>query len=310
MSGVNRSGRQRILMDVDTGVDDAAAILLATRLPELELLAVTTLAGNVSVDLTTENTLRMLNAAGRPDIPVHRGMSVPLARPLRDASHFHGRNGLGDVELPPSPARAGAQSGPQAMIDLARANPGAITFVCVGPLTNLAVALSLEPELPRLVRHVVLMGGAFLARGNVTPDAEFNAWADPEAAAIVARSLLPLTFIGLDVTHQTLFPRASWEALRERPNAESRLIYSLFRRTFEVRHDASFPLHDPLAVGVAAFPDLVRTERSAVAVVTGLVPDSGKTLLVRDPRAPVHDVALEVDDERFLALFGERLLLR
>lgn len=301
------TAKQPIIVDVDTGVDDAAALVLAARLDSIDLIGVTTVAGNVSLDHTTENTLRVLAAAGRESIPVFRGMSAPLVRPARDASHFHGTNGLGDVELPPSASRIQPTSAPDFIVQTGRKGEGDLTLVCLGPLTNLAVALNLEPNLPGMVRRVVVMGGAFLTRGNATPFAEYNIWADPEAAAAVVQSDLPLTFVGLDVTHQTLFTRAAWERLAASQGSDARLISTLFRRTFVERGAPTFPLHDPLAVGVAHRPTVVRTEKWSVAVATGFGTHQGETSLMRSAHHPEHEVALGVDVHGFLSLFSERL---
>src|SRR5688500_8099753 len=206
-----------VILDVDTGVDDALALALAVRWSRVELIAVATVAGNVDVEQATRNTLTVLDWFGATDVPVHRGASRPLARPLITATHFHGEDGLGDANLPPSQRAIGTDRGPAAMIRLARARPGELTLVCVGPLTNLAIALNVEPSLPDLVAGVVIMGGAFWVPGNITPAAEFNICVDPDAAAQVfdaAPRFKHLTAIGLDVSHQTALTRADWRARR------------------------------------------------------------------------------------------------
>ncbi|HET7095625.1 MAG TPA: nucleoside hydrolase, partial [Thermomicrobiales bacterium] len=165
------------VMDVDTGIDDAMALALATRSPELDVLAATTLAGNVDVAQTTANTLNVLAYLGAADVPVHRGASRALARPHHDAAHHHGESGLGDAILPASERGVAAERGPAAIIRHAAARPGELTLICTGPLTNLAIALNVAPELPGLLRRVVVMGGAFTVKGNVTPYAEYNIFA-------------------------------------------------------------------------------------------------------------------------------------
>lgn len=302
-------GQIPVIMDVDTGVDDAIALLLATRIPELRLLGVTTVAGNVALDMTTENTLRVLAAAGHAEIPVYPGMAAPLARPHLDAAGFHGANGLADVELPRSPASVSRVSAPEYIIQSARQRPGELTLICVGPLTNLAVALRLEPELARLVRRVVVMGGVFQNPGNVTPYAEFNIWGDPEAAAEVSLSMLPLTFVGLDVTHQTNLERADWEALAEQGGDEARLIHALLRQSLDERGRERFHLHDPLTIAVAVWPELVTTEHWGVAVQTGSTRDLGLTALSRVLALPRHEVALSVDAAEFRRRFDQCLHL-
>src|SRR5688500_8734291 len=149
------------ILDVDTGIDGALALALAVRSPEIGLLAVSTLAGNVDVERTTDNTRRVLTWVGATGVPVHRGASRPLCKPPRHAVHVLGSNGLGNAELPEGTNPIGRDKGPAALIRMAKAQPGEITLVCVGPLTNLAIALNVEPDLPMLLRRVVIMGGAF-----------------------------------------------------------------------------------------------------------------------------------------------------
>src|SRR5215208_3882001 len=167
-----------VILDVDTGMDDALALGLAVLDSEIELVAATTVAGNVGIGHTTTNTLTVLDWFGATDVPVYRGASRPLARPLVTAAQFQGDDGLGEAGLEPTRRDTGADSGPAAMVRLARSRPGEITLVCVGPLTNLAIALNLEPALPDLAAGVVIMGGAFHVPGNITEHAEFNIYCD------------------------------------------------------------------------------------------------------------------------------------
>ena len=169
-----------IILDVDTGVDDALAIGLAVSRPDIDLIAVSILAGNIDVVNATENSRRVLGLIGASAIPVHQGASRPLARVHRDAAHYHGKNGLGDAQLPEVDAPLGPDRGPAAIIRLARQRPGEIVLVATGPLTNVAIALNVFPELPSLLKRFVVMGGSYRSPGNVTPHAEFNIWADPK----------------------------------------------------------------------------------------------------------------------------------
>jgi inosine-uridine nucleoside N-ribohydrolase len=312
MKGKSLSGTLSvpIIMDVDTGVDDAAAIALAVRLPQIDLLAVTTVAGNVDVERTTDNSLRVLAAVGAADVPVYRGMSRPLSRAYNDASLYHGESGIGDAVLPDSPVAVRRETAPEFIVQSLRDRPGEITLVCVAPLTNIAVALALEPELPRLVKRMVIMGGAFLCPGNTTRVAEYNVWADPEAAAIVANSEFPITFIGLDVTHEVPFSKEQWERLARIDAPDAQLIHALLRRTFVTRGRSGFPLHDPLAVGVAAFPGLVETESWGVTVETGIGETLGRTCIVKQLDSRQHQVALRVRTDEFIRLFSETLSLK
>lgn len=297
-----------VILDVDTGIDDALAVALAVRSPALDLLGVTTVAGNVPVEIATENTLRVLAWLGAEDVPVHRGMSGPLVRLLETATDVHGVDGIGGFRLPVSPATVQSPSAPEFIIQQARANPGRITLICTAPLTNLAVALSLEPALPRLLQRVVIMGGAFRVAGNVTPAAEFNAYVDPEAAAIVARSELPVTYIGLDVTHQVALTRDAWSRLAEHHHPTASLAHGMLLRTFTQPESEHFFLHDPLAVAVAAEPGLVETEPWAVAVECD-GPLRGQTVLVHDASLTRHEVAPRVDRDAFHRMFAGLLEL-
>ena len=301
-----------IILDVDTGIDDALALAFAVRSPEAELVAVTTLAGNVSVELTTANTLAVLDWLGRSDVPVHQGASRPLIRPHRDATYFHAANGLGGADLPASGRALGPDRGPAAVIRLARERPREVVLVCLGPLTNLAIALNVAPELPTLLGGVVVMGGAFEVPGNITPHAEYNIFADPEAAQQVFSAGLPhLTAIGLDVTHQTTWSRESWEATREAvrdgPDADraAGLAVGVCRQAFAERGLAGTYLHDPLALAVALDPDLVRCENVAIAVET----DDERRGQTRVIAPGTTRVALAVDAESFLNRFHQRLSL-
>ena len=257
-----------LLLDVDTGVDDAMAIALATRLNDHELVAVSTVAGNVPIEFTTMNTLRVLEWLGS-EVPVYRGMSAPLSRPLVSAGHVHGNDGLGGWPLPEPSRSPEARTAPEAIVRLAREHAGEIAFAFVGPLTNLAVALSLEPRLPQMVSRLVIMGGAFFGRGNVTDHAEFNIYVDPEAAAHVAASAFNAIWVGLDVTHQTTLTRDDWSALESASGSGSVLVREVCRGSFEGRGSEAVHLHDPLALAAVERPDLLSVESGDVSVDVG-----------------------------------------
>src|SRR5215218_755265 len=205
--------RVPIILDVDTGTDDALALAYAVASPGIDLLAATTVAGHVDLGKTTANTLSVLDWLGARDGPVHRGASRPLVRPHRDAIYLHDEGGLGGAQLPPSTRSIGADRGPAALIRLAKQRPRELTLVTLGPLTNLAIALNVEPGLPELLKSVVVMGGAFTVPGNTTPAAEFNILVDPEAADQVFGAAFPdFTAVGLDVTQQVALSRVDWDA--------------------------------------------------------------------------------------------------
>lgn len=294
----------RAILDVDTGTDDALALALAVRSPALELVAVTTVAGNVGLTDTTENTVRVLGYLGAGHVPVHRGLGRPLARPLLDAGHVHGERGLGGLDLPPVVATGAYPSAPQFLVDALMARPGELTLVCTGPLTNLASAIALEPRLPAAMRRLVIMGGS-LGPGNVTPHAEFNIWVDPEAAAQVFASCA-LTMAGLDVTHQTSLTPLLCGPLVGVDTDAARLVYGVTRHSFDVLASDTFHLHDPLAVGVAIDPTLCTTRRGTLRVDTSSSDRAGQTTLEPDSQGP-HEACVGVDAARFLGLFAETL---
>jgi purine nucleosidase len=300
--------RTRVILDVDTGVDDAMALALAARLPGIELVAVATVAGNVGIENTTANTRRVLAYLGAGDVPIHRGLSRPLAGDVIDAAHVHGPSGLGDLQLP---AELGAGAvrrpfAPEALVDLVSGEPGAITLVCVGPLTNLAAAIALEPALPGRIGRLVVMGGS-LGRGNVTPYAEFNIGADPEAAAQVFAACR-LTMVGLDVTREVSIGREGWARLAGAASPEATLIREATAHFFREGGAGTVHLHDPLAVGVALDPSLCETKRGTVKVETATAWCAGRTTLDEAPDGP-HEVCVAVDAPRFLALFADALAL-
>jgi pyrimidine-specific ribonucleoside hydrolase len=298
-----------ILIDCDPGHDDAIAILLALASPEVELRGVTTVAGNQTLDKTTRNALKILELAGRADIPVAAGADRPLTRTLRTAAHVHGESGLDGPDLPEPSARPVDVDAVDLLAELIE--PG-VVLVPTGPLTNVALLLQRHPDVRDRLDRIVWMGGA-IAEGNVTPAAEFNAFVDPEAAAAVFASGIDVTMIGLDVTHQALFTPAHAERLRGTGGA-GRVVAELadfllefHRRLY--RFDGA-PIHDAVAVAHVIDPTLVETLRCNVAVETQSQHCDGRTVvdrwLVLD--APRNaDVGIELESERFLELLVERI---
>src|SRR5580704_19029320 len=195
------SAPRQIIIDTDPGIDDAMAILLALRSPELKVEAITPVSGNVPLELTLPNALRLVEIAGRTDIPVAAGASHPLVRRLATAGHVHGVNGLAGVDFPEPKTKPVHETAPELIRRIVRENPGEITIVGVGPLTNVALALRADPELANMIPAIAIMGGS-LSGGNMTPAAEFNLYVDPEAARIVFDANIPLTMVGLDVTRK------------------------------------------------------------------------------------------------------------
>jgi inosine-uridine nucleoside N-ribohydrolase len=297
---------ERIVIDCDPGHDDAIALLLALASPEVELLGVTTVAGNQTLDKTTANAIRVLDFVGRDDIPVAAGADRPLVRQRHVAAHVHGETGLDGPELPPQQREP---LGEHAVEFLARTAHGA-TLVPIGPLTNVALLLSQHPEV-RPAR-IVLMGGA-IGLGNITPAAEFNIWEDPEAAAQVFESGIEITMIGLDVTHEALLMTADAEQLRAsgRTGRMVAELYDFFHRYHERTYafDGS-PIHDAVALAYVFRPELVRTEHRNVVVDTGGELSRGRTyvdLWRRTEAPPNAHVGVDIDGRAFIDLLLERL---
>ena len=317
--------RNLLILDVDTGIDDALALLYVCAEPNTKILGVSTVVGNVTLAAATRNTRAVLALAGRPDIPVWPGAATPLSTAPADASAVHGKSGLGYATLPETPETPGNVHAADAILAAAKANPGKLTLVATGPLTNVALAVLREPELPRLLRQFVIMGGAFGVPGNVTPTAEFNIWHDPEAARIVFRMFggvgaTPIVAIGLDVTRQTTFDEADLDAFARRiagkPRAEplTRFIADASRHYFELMEtwygSRYLTLHDPLALAVAFDSTLVKTRPCAIDVETSGRLTTGATIADwrgQWARPPNAEVAVEVEAERFKAMFFDAL---
>ena len=299
----------KIVIDCDPGHDDAMAILLALASPEVELIGVTTVAGNQTLDKTTRNALVTLEVGGRADIPIAAGAEAPLRRELRTAAHVHGETGLDGPELPEPRSQPAAAHAPDFLAELI--DHGTV-LVPMAPLTNIALLLERHPDVHERIDRIVWMGGA-IGEGNVTPAAEFNAFVDPEAAAAVFSSGIPITMIGLDVTHKALFTRAHAAQLREAGRA-GRFVAELsdfFQRFHERSYGfAGSPIHDAMAVAHVIDPTLVTTRHVNVAVETRSEHCDGRTVV--DLRgvtgSPQNaDVGVEVDAERFLELLVSRL---
>jgi inosine-uridine nucleoside N-ribohydrolase len=297
----------RIILDCDPGIDDAIAILLALASPELDLAAVTTVAGNVSLDRTTANGLRVLELAGRTDVPLAAGCDRPLVRTAEgDASDVHATDGLGGVGLPPPSARPVAEHAVDLIARLVVEQP--TTLVAVGPLTNVAVLLARHPEAAARIAHLVVMGGSGRG-GNVTPAAEFNAWADPEAASRVFSSGIRTTVVGLDVTQRATLSRAEVDRIgavgRVGKAAADMLRFYLDFAEGEGREGVA--MHDPLAVALLLDDGLVTYDDVAIEVECGLGPARGATIIDRAPRASTIRYGATVDRDRLAALLLERL---
>src|SRR5438874_4765953 len=298
------------ILDSDPGHDDAIALLLALGSPELELVGVTTVSGNQTLEKTTANAIRVLDHLGRTDVPVAAGAPRPLVRERFVAAYVHGETGLDGPELPPA-AREPEQEHAIEFI-AARLAERPLTLVPTGPLTNVALLLARYPELQDRIERVVLMGGA-IAEGNVTPAAEFNIWADPEAAERVFQSALDVTMVGLDVTHRALFKQEHADRLATAGTA-GKLVADLYG--FYVQfHQSQYgwdgtPVHDAVAVAYVIDPSILETKDRGVIVDTGPELSRGRTYVDLWRRAgwePNCHVATDIDPARFLDLLVDRI---
>ena len=254
-------GPFRVIIDTDPGVDDALALLLAMRSPELKIEAITAVAGNVPLDLTLPNALRMVEIAGRTDIPVAAGARAPLVRRLVTAAYAHGENGLGGAVFPEPKTKPVAEPAAVLIRQIIRKFPGEVTLLTIGPLTNIATALNADPELAGMVRRLVMMGGS-LSGGNITPAAEFNIYVDPEAARIVFQSGIPVTMVGLDVTRKTSLTEDHVRQLQAGQNPVSQAAATIARNAIEHNRERGFAvgpnMHDSLAVAGFIDPSLLQ----------------------------------------------------
>lgn len=312
---------RKIIVDTDPGVDDAMAIFTAFASPELDVIGLTTIFGNVATDVATRNALALLEVAGRNDIPVAAGESTPVASAYGGpVPQVHGHNGLGEAALTPATSDIVNHSAADFIHATLKAHPREVSLLAVGPLTNLAVALNLHPEIVELVDKVVVMGGNALVPGNATPVAEANINNDPEAADIVFGAAWPVTMVGLDVTHNVNLPRAALDRIASADTPTARLLgeaIPLYRDFFESTNniDGIF-LHDPTAVAYLLEPEAFDVERWPLRVETESFsrgktwPNMGNTDDAV-PEAwvgrPPVTVCTGVDGQRVAALVEERL---
>jgi purine nucleosidase len=299
----------RVLIDTDPGIDDAIAILLALASPELDVRGITVVHGNVPVEACTLNAFRILDLAGRRDVPVVTGAAAPLVRPARHAEAVHGPDGLGGLFPPPDDAHPFAADAAAFIAGALEETDEPTTLIALGPLTNVATAILATPGVTERLARIVAMGGAIRREGNVTPAAEFNIFADPEAAAIVLRSGVPITLVPLDATMRAIFPGeaaarlAGSEIPVERAVGElGGFVAAVYRTYYGID---GFALHDPLAVGAAIDPSLVTTQDLWVSVETRGELTAGATLAdfwhIPEPWGePNASVALDADGDRFL----------
>jgi len=305
-----------VLLDMDPGVDDALAILLAAASPEVEIVGMTTVSGNVSLEVATANALGVLGLIGRDDVPVLSGADRPLRREVVRATEVHGPTGMGNAELP-DVGRTATTGAVDYLVATLKERPGEVAVVATGPLTNLALAEQKHPGILTLAAEVVVMGGAVLEAGNVTPAAEFNFFADPEAVDVVIGSREDVKVVGLDATHQVVLT-PEMIASRLGNGATRIFVEASTRPVIEYGEQSSGSegifLHDPLAVAAVIDPSLLAFEKMKVAIETGGCVATGALVADRRPYAdprrlagrPIH-YAMGVEAARFLDLFCERI---
>ncbi len=314
-----------LLLDVDTGIDDALALLYAAGSPDAELVAVTCSAGNATLDDVVRNTRAVLALAGRADVEVVAGRPAPLERPLEVTPETHGPRGLGYAAPREPPGEASPRFAPDVIVETARDRPGEVTLVTLGPLTNLAVALEREPALPGLLRRWVMMGGAFRVPGNTTPASEWNVHCDPEAAracfgawqrAIQADPTVPrMVAMGLDVTERAVLRPPGLEDLAHRTRTHRELQRTLldalrFYFEFHEAYDGFYGahIHDPFVTACALDPSLiVASEAARIDVDASGGPDDGRTIADWSAPIPNADVATAARADEFLRRLATRI---
>ena len=306
---------RKIIIDTDPGQDDAVAILLALASPELQILGITAVAGNVPLKLTEKNARKICELAGKPETKVFAGAVRPMVRPLVTAEEVHGQSGLNGPQLPDPTMKLQEQHAVDFIVEtLMREESGAVTLCPLGPLTNIALALIREPQIAPRIREIVLMGGGFFEGGNVTPTAEFNIYVDPHAADIVLKSGIPIVMMPLDVTHKALTTAKRVAAFRElgtRVGVATAEMLEFFERFDEEKYGTDGgPLHDPCVIAYLLKPEFFKGRRCNVTVETSSELTMGMT--VADwwgvtKREKNVTYMRDIDHEGFFALLVERL---
>lgn len=328
VSAASQTQPKKIIIDTDPGTDDALAILLALNSPEVQVQAITVVPGNVTAQMGLQNALKLVTLANRCDIPVAGGAQHPLAQKLITAEFWHGKNGLANIELP-TQCQADPRFGPDLIIQLVHKYPHQITLVPVGPLTNIALAVSKDPSIVPLVKEVILMGGS-ISGGNVNAAAEANIYNDPEAAQIVfTAGFASLTMVGLDVGNKTLMTDRQITVLQAAPGPMSNFVAEVGRFLLNLSQgfgETGTPMYDPLAMGVTLDPTLVTTQAMRVDVETRGGFTRGETVANRsnmvernvlhgdryiiegvDKVTPNAKVCVDVQAQRFLDLLVSRI---
>ncbi|KAJ9701808.1 hypothetical protein PVL29_006958 [Vitis rotundifolia] len=314
---------KKIIIDTDPGIDDAMAIFVALQSPEVDVMGLTTIYGNVYTTLATRNALHLLEIAGRTDIPVAEGSHVTITKgtKLRIADFVHGADGLGNQNFPPPAGKPIEQSAAAFLIEQAKLYPGEVTVVGLGPLTNIALAIELDPEFSKNIGQIVLLGGAFAVNGNVNPAAEANIFGDPEAADIVFTSGVDILAVGINVTHQVVLTDANREKLAQSNGKFAQYLCKILEVYFSYHCDAyntkGVYLHDPTALLAAVNPSLITYTEGVVRVQTSGI-TRGLTLFYNKQKRfaevtewtdkPTVKVAVTVDAPAVVKLVMDRLI--
>lgn len=304
----------RIILDSDPGIDDSLAIILALASPEIKLEGITIVHGNCSVEQGTRNALNLLNLTGASRIPVYQGYGVPIIKPPLFAPETHGLSGLGYAELPDTGPAPEKKHAVEYLIDAFDQSPGEITLVAVGPLTNIAGAIRLDPTISDKIKEIFIMGGAIKHGGNTTPLAEFNIFADPHAAHIVFQSGIPITLTPLDVTYQCLLTADDVRSIQEKESRIADFIADATRFYIEF-HDSyqgieGCIINDPLALALVYAPELCQYQDLFVGVDYSPGPALGKSyadFFRMEKKRPNMRVAMEVSSRDFIDHFVKRV---
>jgi len=305
---------EKIIYDTDPGIDDALGLLLLAASPEIDLLAITVTHGNTSQEKCLNNALKLVELTGITKVPVARGAEEPLVKELSVAEETHGEGGLGYAIFPKSAISPCSELAHDLIIRLVRENPGEVTLLCVGPMTNIALAFLKAPEIVSKVRRIVSMGGAIHYPGNVTPQAEYNVFCDPEAFEIVLKSGIDFTLVPLDVTYQCILTTDHLEKITEARSEIRNFIFDSTRFYMEFHEDyqgiKGCAINDPLAAAILLDPTLVKNRDYYLTIELTSPTSKAKTIadhygLLKS--APNAKVSMEVDVERFMELFISRM---
>ncbi|MEY2945234.1 MAG: hypothetical protein RL433_916 [Actinomycetota bacterium] len=305
---------EKIIYDTDPGIDDALGLLLLAASPEIDLLAITVTHGNTSQEKCLNNALKLVELTGITKVPVARGAEEPLVKELSVAEETHGEGGLGYAILPKSAISPCSELAHDLIIRVVRENPGEVTLLCVGPMTNIALAFLKAPEIVSKVRRIVSMGGAIHYPGNVTPQAEYNVFCDPEAFEIVLKSGIDFTLVPLDVTYQCILTIDHLKKITEARSEIRNFIFDSTRFYMEFHEDyqgiKGCAINDPLAAAILLDPTLVKNRDYYLTIE--LTSPTSKAKTIADHYgllkfAPNAKVSMEVDVERFMELFINRM---